>query len=57
MMGGSDPAQRAAWTIRGTWTTPDMPRWENLVHGSDSSEAFERESYLIKTWHSCSLNP
>ena len=44
MMGTTNPAEAAAGTIRGDFA---IETTENLVHGSDSSEAAEREIGLF----------
>jgi nucleoside-diphosphate kinase len=44
VMGPTDPTQSGSGTLRGRWGT-ELPR--NVVHGSDSPEAYKRERELI----------
>jgi len=43
---GPAVGERPAWTVRARLCLPDDPPHVNLVHGSDSEAAFERESRL-----------
>ncbi len=50
IMGGVKPEDQAPETIRGKHMIPGDPLYKNLIHGSDSPEAAEREKGIFFSW-------